>query len=100
MKLYGFGPTRSLRALCGLEELDADFDLSRSICRQPSISALTSSASLRPAGTPYWSTATSSFRNRLRSWCTSPRNIGGDIALRLREQGARTSLDDVRSNRA
>ena len=26
MKLYGFGPTRSLRALWGLKELDADFD--------------------------------------------------------------------------
>jgi glutathione S-transferase len=26
MKLYGFGPTRSLRALWGLKELDADFE--------------------------------------------------------------------------
>jgi glutathione S-transferase len=26
MKLYGFGPTRSLRALWGLRELDADFE--------------------------------------------------------------------------
>lgn len=26
MKLYGFGPTRSLRALCALKELDADFE--------------------------------------------------------------------------
>jgi glutathione S-transferase len=26
MKLYGFGPTRSLRALWGLNELDADFE--------------------------------------------------------------------------
>jgi glutathione S-transferase len=33
MKLYGFSPTRSLRALWGLKELDADFEfLSRSIC--------------------------------------------------------------------
>ena len=27
MKLYGFGPTRSLRALWGLKELDVDFEL-------------------------------------------------------------------------
>ena len=26
MKLYGFGPTRSLRALWGLKELGVDFD--------------------------------------------------------------------------
>ena len=26
MKLYGFGPTRSLRALWGLKELDSDFE--------------------------------------------------------------------------
>jgi glutathione S-transferase len=26
MKLYGFGPTRSLRALWGLKELEADFE--------------------------------------------------------------------------
>jgi Glutathione S-transferase, N-terminal domain len=26
MKVYGFGPTRSLRALWGLKELDADFE--------------------------------------------------------------------------
>ncbi len=26
MKLYGFGPTRSLRALWALRELDADFE--------------------------------------------------------------------------
>jgi hypothetical protein len=26
MKLYGFGPSRSLRALWGLKELDADFE--------------------------------------------------------------------------
>jgi len=26
MKLYGFGPTRSLRALWGLRELDAEFE--------------------------------------------------------------------------
>ena len=26
MKLYGFGPTRSLRALWGLQELGADFE--------------------------------------------------------------------------
>ena len=26
MKLYGFGPTRSLRALWGLKELDAEFE--------------------------------------------------------------------------
>ena len=26
MKLYGFGPTRSLRALWGLKELAADFE--------------------------------------------------------------------------
>jgi glutathione S-transferase len=26
MKLYGFGPTRSLRALWGLKELDVDFE--------------------------------------------------------------------------
>jgi len=26
MKLYGFGPTRSLRALWALKELDVDFE--------------------------------------------------------------------------
>ena len=40
MKLYGFGPTRSLRALWGLRELGADFEfvsVLRQVCGQEGV---------------------------------------------------------------
>ena len=75
MKLYGFGPTRSLRALWGLKELDTDFEfipinLLAGEHKHPDFLRLNPAGKVR-----CWSTVTSSSRNRPRSCCISPTNI-------------------------
>jgi hypothetical protein len=67
MKLYGFGPTRSLRALWGLKELDADFEFIPVNLLAGEQSILTSCVSIQPARFRCWSTVTSSSLNRRQS---------------------------------
>ena len=57
MKLYGFGPTRSLRALWGLKELGAEFEFEVADLVQANISGRSSSGSIRRARFRCWSTA-------------------------------------------
>ncbi len=57
MKLYGFGPTRSLRALWGLKELGAEFEFEVVNLLAGEISGRNSCVSIRRASFRCWSTA-------------------------------------------
>ena len=59
MKLYGFGPTRSLRALWGLKELGLEFEFIPVNLQAGEHQRPEFLRSIRPASCRCWSTATS-----------------------------------------
>ena len=77
MKLYGFGPTRSLRALWALREIDAEFEFVTVDLTKGRTAIPVFCASIPPANSRYWSMENRYYRVRC------DRNVfGGEIRCR------------------